>query len=86
MELSQSMRELLPMQSLLEEVAIRMSLKVAGMSIKLTVFEENNEALKMSQAVCILPCTKHIAIKYHFFCSKVGPKSGITLTKIDTLV
>ena len=43
-----------------------------------------NGCLKTATAERISPRTKHIAIKYHFFRSHVGPDSNITLTKIDT--
>lgn len=56
------------------------------MTIKSTVFEDNNGAIKTAHAERMSPRTKHIAVKYHFFRSHIGPGSNILLSKIDTLV
>ena len=82
--LSQSMRELLPMRDFLKEVNAHLKLDSNVVEISSTVFEDNNGCLKTATAERISPRTKHIAIKYHFFRSHVGPDSNISLTKIDT--
>ena len=48
------------------------------------MFEDNNGAIAIANAVKMTPRTKHIAVKYHFFKSHIGEESGIELVKIDT--
>jgi hypothetical protein len=54
--------------------------------IKSTVFEDNNGAIATARAVKMSPRTKHIAVKYFFFKSHIGPNTGIESVKIDTLL
>jgi hypothetical protein len=35
------------------------------------VHEDNLSAISMAESLKFTPCTKHIAIKYHLFCSRV---------------
>jgi hypothetical protein len=58
----------------------------APVLIKSTVFEENNRAIATVPAVKMTPRTNHIAVKYFFFKSHIGPDTGIELVKIDTLL
>ena len=48
------------------------------------MFEDNNGAIAIANAVKMTPRTKHIAVKYHFFKSHIGEESGIELVNIDT--
>ena len=48
-----------------------------------TVFEDNNACLKFATMPKMSPRTKHIAIPYHFFRSKVK-ELEINLVPIDT--
>jgi hypothetical protein len=81
--LSQSMREVLPMRELLSEIGAKQNLDFAKPCIThSTIFEDNNGALTLASSPRITPRTKHIAVKYHFFRSRVG--KGIELAKIDT--
>ena len=83
--MSQAMRELIPMRTLLQQVGTTLSLDFAKPAIVwLKVFEDNNGALKLATAPNISPRTKHIAVKYHFFREAVGEKKGIHIMKIDT--
>jgi hypothetical protein len=83
--LSQAMRELIPLQRLLLEMATAMKLPgIKGVVIKSTVFEDNNGAITTATAVKMTPRTKHIAVKYHFFKSHINERNGISLAKIDT--
>ena len=67
MALSMSMRELLPMRELLQEVGEQLKLDFAKPSqMHSTVFEDNNGAMGLATSPKIMPQTKHIAIKYHF--------------------
>ena len=82
--LSQSMRDLLPMKALFQEVGNTLgfdgSQQVQSVS---TVFEDNNGALSMATSKKMLPRTKHLAIKYHFFKQYVEDGT-ICLEKIHT--
>jgi len=54
--LSQSMCDLLPMQYFIMEILTYS-----------TIFEDNNSALVLASSPKMMPRSKHIAIKYHFF-------------------
>ena len=85
--LSMSMRELLPMRELLQEVGDQLNLDCTKPSLMhSTVFEDNNGAIGLATSPKITPRTKHIAIKYHFFKDHIGIKDGkgIEIQKIDT--
>jgi hypothetical protein len=85
--LSQAMRELIPTRRLLLEVATNMRLGGDDkVTIKSTVFEDNNGAISTAKAVKMTPRTKHIAVKYFFFKSHIGEGTGIELVKVDTLL
>ncbi len=84
--LSQSMRDLLPMRRLLQEIGSRLNLDFANSSIvHSTVFEDNTCALGLATAPKMSSRTKHIALKYHFFRSFIGENKGIRIQHIDTL-
>jgi hypothetical protein len=83
--LSQAIRELLPMRELFQEVGTALKLKCALPTIlHSTVFEDNNGALSLATSPKISPRTKHIAVKYHHFRSKIGVDKGIIIQRIDT--
>ena len=70
--LSTAMRDLLPMRELLKEVMSNMKLNHnQTTTINSTVFEDNNGAISLALSPNISPKTRHIAIKYHFFRSKL---------------
>ena len=81
------MRELIPTHHLLLEVATNMKLSDnEKVTIKSTVFEDNNGAIATAKAVKMTPRTNHIAVKYFFFKSHIGEGTGIELVKVDTLL
>jgi hypothetical protein len=83
--LSQAIRELIPMRTLFQEVGDALNLKCAQPTIlHSTVFEDNNGALAQATSPKLTPRTKHIAVKYHHFRSKIGPDNGIIIQRIDT--
>jgi hypothetical protein len=83
--LSQAIRELLPMRELFQEVGSALKLKCAIPTIlHSTVFEDNNGALILATSPKISPRTKHIAVKYHHFRSKIGIDKGIIIQRVDT--
>ena len=83
--MSQAMRELIPMRTLLQQVGTTLHLDFAKPAIVHSkVFEDNDGDLKLATAPNISPRTKHIAVKYHFFREAVGEGKGIQIMKIDT--
>jgi hypothetical protein len=82
--LSQSMRSLLPMRRLLQEIGDTMSLRYSKKSlVRSKVWEDNNGALKLAANTSKVSLrTKHIAIKYHHFRQHVG--TDIEVLKVDT--
>jgi hypothetical protein len=83
--LSQAMRDLIPMRSLLQEIGTKLNLDFAKPALVYSkVFEDNNGALALANAPKMNPRTKHIAIKYHHFREHVGSEKGIEVVKIDT--
>ena len=47
------------------------------------MFEDNNRALELTKAPKMHPRTKHIAIKYHHFRSKVA-SGEVDIQRVDT--
>jgi hypothetical protein len=61
--------------------------KTCPITVKSTIFEDNNGAISTAHTPMMTPCTKHIAVKYHLVKSLFGPSSSNTtfdLQKIDT--
>jgi hypothetical protein len=70
--LSHAMREAIPMMDLLNK--IKESIRILGhdkAEFKCKVFEDNEGCIELAKCPRIRPRTKHIAIKYHHFRSKV---------------
>jgi len=83
--LSTAMRDVLPMQDMLKDVAKELKLDIKDVSdIKSTIFEDNNGCIGLASSPRITPRTKHIAVKYHWFREHIGSDQGITLTHVDT--
>lgn len=83
--LSQAMRDLLPMRELLIEISAVISFDATKPAVThSTVFEDNNGAISLAEAPRISPRTKHIAVKYHHFRSKIGGVYGIDIAKRAT--
>jgi hypothetical protein len=93
--LSTAMRDLVPLRRLLKEIGEKLDLDFAKPAIThSTVFEDNNGALGLATAPKLTPRTKHIAVRYHWFKSKIGPGpseddpngkgEGILISKVDT--
>jgi len=81
--LSQAMQALLPMRSLLKEVGTKLNLSYSTKSTVSThVWEDMNGALKLAtNPTKVSVHTKHLAIKYHFFCHCLG--NDITILKVN---
>lgn len=82
--LSQSLREVIPMMDLineLHEAGFKLNDKIPEVHCK--AFEDNNGALEMATVHKLRPRTKHINIKYHHFREAVRD-GKISVHKIDT--
>ena len=69
--LSQLLRDIIPLITLLKEIN-----KVFPVHVKTPMFvckvnEDNQPCITMATLKTFTPCTKHIALKYHHFCSHV---------------
>ena len=75
---SMSMRELLPMRVLLQELGTKMHLPMVSQSlVRSTVFEDNMGCLSLVNVPKMSPRNKYLALKYHFFRSHIGEEKGI---------
>ena len=83
MALSQAMRELIPMHTLLTELATLTNFTFGDTITHSTVFEDNKGCVELANAPKMRPRTKHIAIKYHHFRSHVA-RGDIKIQWIDT--
>jgi len=81
--LSQSARDLIPMQGLLQELSAATKLIVGSTIALSTIFEDNKGCVELASAPHMRPRTRHIALKYHPFHSFV--ESGqLCIQWIDT--
>ena len=92
--LSQSMRDLIPLRETIKELQTYVfssssNLQTSTLSTvfepipESTVFEDNESCLQLASLGKITPRTKHIAIPYHFFRSKIE-ELEIKVVSIDT--
>ena len=81
--LSQAMRDIIPMRTLLTELSNVCGIKIGGITAHSTVFEDNKGCVELVNAPKMRPRTKHIAIKYHHFREHVR-KGLIRVKWIDT--
>ena len=82
--LSQSMRDVLPMIALAEEMKEKgVPIKITQPTVKCTVFEDNSGAVELAKVPKMRPRTKHINVKYHHFRQHVE-NGVIKVTQIDT--
>ena len=78
------MRDLISARRLMAELGERMSYKLMNVSHVSKVWEDNTgtQNLADSKVPLMTSRTKHIAIKYHWFRSMIGPQ--IEILRIDT--
>ena len=79
--LSHGMTELVAAKGLLQELSQRMNFILDGMESNVTYTWEDNigtQNLTNSKGPLMSPLTKHIGVKYHWFCSKLSPKELAT--------
>jgi hypothetical protein len=87
--LSQSLRDLVPICEMLLDLA---GTSNTGTDIPITTqskaFEDNAAALQFAHTGKLMPQNKHIATKYHWFCSHIqsdsNPDGWLQIEKVDT--
>ena len=86
--MSQALREALPVQRLAKEIKFIVPLFTPTINFCLTVHEDNLSSISMTESLKFIPRTKHIAVKYHHFRSKVkttyNPSGDIIIKYIST--
>ena len=65
------MRDVLPFISLMEELQTIFPLHLPTPTVNCRVFEDNRSCISIATTARFTPRTKHIALKYHHFRSKV---------------
>jgi hypothetical protein len=65
--LSQALRELIPMQSLLKEISEMTKFELGDTVAHCTIFEDNQGCVDLINSPKTNPRTQHISIKYHHF-------------------
>ena len=70
--LSQSLREVIPLMGLLNEIQQYFAVVEKLPEIKCTVFEDNQSCIALAKAPRMNPRTKYISLKYHHFRSYVS--------------
>ena len=83
MALSHSIRELLPLKSLIKEVIDNLGIDCENLKFVScsTIYEDNNGAIVVTTSPIMTPKSKHIAVKYHWFRQHVGKESVIRKIK-----
>ena len=86
--LSQALGEALPVQRLSKEINCIVPLFTPTTNFYLAVHKDNLSSISMVESLKFTSCTKHIAIKYHHFRSKVKTtynlSGDIIITYIST--
>ena len=74
--MSHALRDTIPIQNLVKEVSCIFQLPEPITDFCITVHEDNLSAISMAESLKFTPRTKHIAIKYHHFRSRVQTSSN----------
>ncbi len=86
--MSHALRDTIPIQNLVKEVSCIFQLPEPLTDFCITVHEDNLSAISMAESLKFTPRTKHIAIKYHHFRSRVqtsfNPSGDIKIKYIST--
>jgi hypothetical protein len=72
--LSQSLREVIPLMSMMKELKKAFPIEIQIPNFNCTVHEDNQSCISMATTQKFSPRTKHIALKYHHFRSYVNSK------------
>ena len=86
--MSQALREAIPLQNLCKEINCIFPLFLPTTEFCLTVHEDNISTIAMAESLKFTPRTKHIALKYHHFRSRVrssyNPDGDILIKYVST--
>ena len=80
--LSQSLRDVIPLLGLLNELREIIPSEQQKPKVHCTIFEDNKGCIDLVKSPKMRPRTKHIALKYHHFRSHIG--KTISIQYIDT--
>ncbi len=67
--MSHALHKTTPVQNLIKEINCIFDLPNLMTAFCITLHKDNLLAIAMAESSKFTPCTKHIAIKYHHFCS-----------------
>jgi hypothetical protein len=84
--LSQSMRSLIPLLCVREEINTSFCLTSDPIpyTVKSTVFEDNTGALTLAKTKKMTAHTRHMAVKYFWFLNKTHPHGPVHIEKVDS--
>jgi hypothetical protein len=74
--MSHALHETIPIQNLIKEISCIFHVPTPMTDFCITLHEDNLSAIAMAESLKFTPRTKHIAIKYHHFCSRVRTSSN----------
>ena len=79
MAIYHSVRELLPLKSLIKEVIENLVIESEKLKFvsRYTIYEDNSGATVVAKSPRMTPTSKHIAVNYHWFRQHVGKESVI---------
>ena len=81
--LSQCIRDLIPIRTIIKELATILNMDISDSLIRSTVFEDNKGAIELAKEPKYRPRTKHIGLKWHHFREHVK-KGTVKILYIDT--
>ena len=88
MHCTRQFHKTIPIQNLIKEISCIFALSNSMADFIIRLHEDNLTAIAMAESLKFTPHTKHIAIKYHHFCSRVNTSSNktgdIKITYIST--
>jgi hypothetical protein len=70
--MSHALYKNIPIQNLIKEINCISNLPNQMTDFCITLHEDNLLAITMAESLKFTPCTRHIAIKYHHFCSSIN--------------
>jgi hypothetical protein len=73
--ISHALGETIPIQNLIIEISCTFPMQTPMTDFCIRLHEDNLLAIAMAESLKFTPRTKHIAIKYHHFCSRVHTSS-----------
>ena len=84
MELSHSVRELLPLKSLIKEVIDNLGIDIENLKFvsSSTIYEDNNGSIVVGKSPRMTPTSKLISVKYNWFRQHVGKE--FVIRKIES--